>query len=334
MNKKNHAFVIFLVSVLTGFGLSAQAQFIKGTTVPADTTFNVPRVYRQIKNNYPQAVPAKDSIPAGVIADRDLVYAHLPETSFGPRDLHVDLFRPEKAGKYPALILVHGGGWRAGDKSLQVPMAQMIAQKGFVAVAVEYQLSLEAKYPAAVHNIKAAIRWLRANADEFNIDPDFIAISGCSAGGQLAALVGMTNGVNQFEGSMGNNGQSSAVQAVIDIDGVLDFMAPLSLNLDRRPDSPDVQWLEGDFYTRPDRWKEASPIFWLNENSVPVLFLNSGFPRFTAGQYEMISMMERWGIYHELHKFDVQIHPFWLFHPWVDETVTYMVEFMRKVSQD
>lgn len=319
--------LIAFLGIVTGL----QAQTIPGTSIPADTTFNVPRVWRQIAKNYPDAKPATDNVPAGVIAGRNLVYAHLPETPFGPRDLHLDLFRPEKPGNYPALVLVHGGGWRAGDKSLQVPLAQQIAANGFVTVAVEYQLSLEAKYPAAVHNIKAAIRWLRANADKFQVDTAHIAISGCSAGGQLAALVGMTNDVEQFEGCMGNPDQSSAVQAVIDIDGVLNFMAPLSLNLQRRPDSPDVQWLEGDFLSRPDRWKEASSIYWVNEQSVPVMFLNSGFPRFTAGQHEMLFMLNEFGIYNEVHKFDVQVHPFWLFHPWFDQTVLYMVGFMNKV---
>lgn len=172
--------ILLTVSIFIAFGL--QAQFIPGTTIPADTTFNVPRVWGQIAKNYPEAKPAKDSVPAGVIAERNIVYAHLPETPFGPRDLHVDLFRPEKQGNYPALVLVHGGGWRAGNKSLQVPLAQQIAAQGFVAIAVEYQLSLEAKYPAAVHNLKAAIRWLRANADKYNVDTNHIAISGCSAG--------------------------------------------------------------------------------------------------------------------------------------------------------
>ena len=75
---------------------------------------------------------------------------------------------------------------------------------------------------------------------------------------------------------MGVVNYSSEVQAIIDMDGVINFMAPLSLNLYRRPDSPDVQWLGGTFYERPDLWKEASPAYWANENSVPMLFLNSG----------------------------------------------------------
>jgi pectinesterase len=299
--------------------------------IPFDSTYNVARVHRQIQKNYPYAVPVPDSLPAGVKEYRGIVYAHLPETPFGPRDLRADVFTPVKAGKYPALIMVHGGGWRSGNKSMQVPLAQRIAAQGLVTVAVEYQLSLEAKYPAAVHNIKAAIRWVRANADRYNIDTSRIAISGCSAGGQLAMLVGLTNGLPQFEGTHGTPGYSSSVQAIIDIDGVVDFMAPLSLNLDRKPDSADIFWLEGSFYERPDRWKEASPIFWANEKSVPMLFLNSGFPRFHAGQNELIGMMDNWGIYTEVHKFDVKVHPFWLFHPWAGQTEEYMVRFLKKI---
>ncbi|MDW7691324.1 alpha/beta hydrolase [Flammeovirgaceae bacterium SG7u.111] len=298
--------------------------------IPRDTTYTTLITYNKIKKNYPEAVPAPDKLPKGVKEERDVVYTTLPDTPFGSRDLHVDVFQPKKKGKYPALIMVHGGGWRSGDKSMQIPMAQKLAAKGFVTVCVEYQLSLEAKFPAAVHNIKAAIRWMRANAEKYNIDPDKIAISGCSAGGQLAALVGMTNGVEKMEGDHGHPEFSSEIQAVVDIDGVIDFMAPLSLNLDRRPDSPDVEWLGGTFYEVPGTWKDASSIFWANENSAPILFLNSGYPRFHAGQDEMIGMFKIWDIYTEVHKFDVQVHPFWLFDPWVNPTVDYIAVFLTK----
>ncbi|MDP4210491.1 MAG: alpha/beta hydrolase [Bacteroidota bacterium] len=328
MNVKRLSLAISFLAV--GSFLFAQATE-KQLEIPRDTSYSVARVFNQIKKDFPYAVPAKDSLPGSVLGERNLVYATLPETPFGKRDLHLDLFQPRKAGKYPALIMVHGGGWRSGNKSMQVPMAQLIAAKGYVTVAVEYQLSLEAQYPAAIHNIKAAIRWMRANADKYGIDTSHIAISGCSAGGQLAALVGATNGLEKFEGKQGNNGFSSAVQAVIDIDGVLDFMAPASLNLNRKPDSPDISWLGGSFNQKPEIWKEASSIFWINKSSVPVLFINSGFSRFHAGQDEMIGIMKELNIYTEVHKFDVKMHPFWLFHPWVDQTTAYMADFMKKV---
>ena len=323
MKRSKLLYTIIFISI----GLYINAQ----TNIPIDSSYNIPREQRKFAKKYPYAFAAKDSLPQGVNEYRDVIYLTLNDTPFGKRDLHLDIFKPEKKGPLPALIMVHGGGWRSGNKNMQVPMAQMIAKQGFVTIAVEYQLSLEAQYPAAVHNIKAAIRWVRANAEKYNINPDKIAISGCSAGGQLAALIGMTNGIDQFEGNMGNLEYSSDVQAIMDIDGVLNFLAPSSLNLKRKANSADISWFGGSFYEKPEIWKEASSIYWANENSVPILFLNSGYSRFHAGQDELIGMLKEWGVYHEVYKFNIKVHPFWLFHPWVDETVLYMTDFLNKV---
>jgi pectinesterase len=315
---------ILIISIAFSFKVLAQIQ-----TIPRDTSYSVENVFKQIHNQFPMAVPAKDSVPKSVKAERNIVYTTLPTSPYGKRDLHLDIFRPEKAGKYPAIVMIHGGGWRSGTRQMQVPMAEMLAANGFVTIPVEYQLSLEAKYPAAVYNIKSAIRWVHANAEKYGIDTSKIAISGCSAGGQLASLVGLTNGVQSFEGGQGNTGWSSAVKAIIDIDGVIDFMAPNSLNLKRQSNSPDIEWLGGAFEQKPATWKEASPIFWATEKTtVPILFLNSGFSRFHAGQDELIGMMKEWGIYYEVHGFDIKMHPFWLFHPWVDKTVDYIGQFL------
>jgi pectinesterase len=321
---QNVLWVILFVS----FYAKAQQTAIK---IPKDTSFTVKNEFKKYRKNFPNIKSAKDSLPGNVNERRNLVYTTLKNTPFGDRDLHLDVFSPKKKGKYPALIMVHGGGWKAGDKMLQVPLAQKLAAKGIVTICVEYQLLQEAKYPAALYNIKSAVRWTRANADKFGIDPDKIAISGCSAGGQLALLTGLTSGIESKEGDQGNLGFSSKIQAIVDLDGVVDFMAPLSLNLNRKPDSPDVEWLGGTFYEKPEIWKEASPIFWANEKSCPILFINSGFPRFHAGQDELIGMMKDWGIYTEVHKFDIQLHTFWLFHPWIDPTANYINDFLIKV---
>ncbi|MFG6685831.1 alpha/beta hydrolase fold domain-containing protein [Mariniflexile sp. HNIBRBA6329] len=303
----------------------------KNIKIPRDTTYKVTSEYKKYLKYFPYIKPAKDSLPNNVNQFREVVYTTLKNTPFGDRDLHVDIFSPKKSGKYPALLMVHGGGWRSGDKSLQIPMAQKLAARGYVTVCVEYQLSMEAKYPAAVYNIKSAVRWMRANASKYGIDTNKIAISGCSAGGQLAMLTGLTNGIDDKEGNHGNLDFSSDIQAIIDIDGVVNFMAPTSLNLNRKPNSPDIEWLGGSFYEKPEIWKDASSIYWANEKSPPILFLNSGFPRFHAGQDELIGMMNNWGIYTEVHKFNEEIHTFWLFHPWVNQTVNYIDNFLIKV---
>lgn len=299
--------------------------------IPKDTSFNVQSDYKKNLKYFPFITPAKDSLTDNIVAHREVVYTTLKNTPYGDRDLHLDVFSPKKTGSYPALIMVHGGGWRSGNKSLQIPMAQKLAERGYVTVCVEYQLSLEAKYPAAVFNIKSAIRWMRANAEKYNINPNKIAISGCSAGGQLALLVGLTNTIESKEGNHGNLGFSSNIQAIIDLDGVVDFMAPESLNLNRSPNSPDIEWLGGSFYEKPEIWKDASPIFWANEKSPPILFITGGFPRFTAGKNELLGMFKNWNIYSEVHTFNEKIHPFWLYNPWINQTVNYMDNFLIKI---
>lgn len=318
-----------VLTLLIAVVVNCSAQ--QSANIPRDTSYNIPKVFSQIRKDYPYAIPVKDSLPPNLKEFRSLVYATLPKTAFGKRDLHLDIFRPKDEKLLPALILVHGGGWRSGDKSMEVPLAQLVAKSGFVTIPIEYQLSLEAKYPAAVYNIKAAIRWVKANAKLYGIDTNKIAISGTSAGGQLAALVGTTNGVSKFEGNQGETTSSSKVQAIIDIDGVISFIAPGSLNLDRKADSPDVAWLGGSYLQRPDLWKEASAGYWANEKTVPMLFINSGFSRFHAGQDELVASLKEWGIYQEVYQFNVKVHPFWLFHPWADETAGYISTFMKKV---
>ncbi|WNH09120.1 alpha/beta hydrolase fold domain-containing protein [Thalassobellus suaedae] len=327
---KKPKYVIIFIFFLSLSISQIQAQNSK-VEIPKDTSFNIISDYKKNLKYFPFITPAKDALPNNVTENRNVIYTTLKNTPFGDRDLHLDIFSPKTTGKHPALIMVHGGGWRAGDKSLQIPMAQKLASRGYVTVCVEYQLSLEAKYPAAVYNIKSAIRWMRANAEKYGIDKDKIAVSGCSAGGQLAMLVGLTNGIDNKEGNYGNLDQSSHIQAIIDIDGVVDFMAPLSLNLNRKPNSPDIEWLGGSFYEKPEIWKDASSIFWANENSPPILFLNSGYPRFHAGQDELIGMMKEWKIYTEVHKFDNKIHTFWLYNPWTNKAVNFIDNFLIKV---
>ncbi|MFT3752415.1 MAG: alpha/beta hydrolase [Paludibacter sp.] len=317
-------YLFILVSLLASTNLEAE-------TLAPDTSYTAYQTWQKIRKKYPDVKIALQEHQLPVTGNYNQVYATVTDSANGPRELHLDIFRPQKPGKYPALIMIHGGGWRSGNKSLEAPMAQRIALRGYVAVPVEYRLSTEARYPAAIHDIKAAIRWIKANAGKYSIDTTRIAIEGESAGGQLAMLVGMTNNVSKFEGTEGVLSASSCVQAVIDVDGVVDFMAPASLKTPRKPDSPDAYWLGGTFEEKPLIWKDASPIFLVNEHSVPVLFICSTQPRFHAGRDEMIDMLNQHKIYSETHTIPDSPHSFWLLHPWFEPTVGYMVHFLDKV---
>jgi hypothetical protein len=141
--------------------------------------------------------------PEGVRIERGIVFA---EVDGDP--LKLDLYVPEKAaGKLPALVWIFGGGWRVGDRGKIV--VAPIATRGYVVASIDYRLSGKAKFPAQIHDCKAAIRFLRANAERFNIDPRRIGVCGPSAGGHLAALLGSGNDESRLEGEVGTTGRSS-----------------------------------------------------------------------------------------------------------------------------
>jgi len=326
--------ICLVLACVLVFCLKGQDRGIK--PVPHDTSFTPYQAWISIHNDFPEATIVKPQHRTGISVQYDLVYATLSHTPFGKRELRLDLFCPEKKGKYPALILIHGGGWRSGNKSLEIPLALQIAAHDYVTACVEYRLSPEALYPAAVYDIKAAIRYLRFNSVRFNIIPDRIAISGSSAGGQLASLIGMTGDLKKFEGNEGNNSVSSGVQAIIDLDGILDFTDPNESAKDNNPArrSAGACWFGATFKESPEKWIEASPISYAGNKTPPMLFINSSLPRFHAGRDSVIAILNAHHIYSEVNTIPSSPHPFWLFHPWFEPTVGYMAAFLDKILKN
>lgn len=318
--------VLVISSVLTSY---SQNIIIDG--VPRDTSFTLHSAYTKEKKYRPYIEKVLSDLPSGVTAYEGVVYS---EPNKG-RELLLNLYRLNDNKKYPALIMVFGGGWSSGSLWMQVPMAQQIAKYGYVTIPVEYRLSPEAKYPAAVHDLKTAIRWIRANADKYGIDTTRIAISGCSAGGQLAALVGITNGQPAYENRVEYADHSSGVQAVINIDGVTNFFgAELDSNkeaLAKGKKSPAaIKWL-GDFEEDRENWKAASSLYHVTGKSAPICFINSSIPRFHDGRDDTIEKLNGYGIYSEVHEIPDTPHPFWLFRPWFDTNIRYMIGFLNKI---
>jgi len=135
----------------------------------------------------------------------------------GGRDLKCDVYTPQGGGNGTGVLVLYGGGWRIGDRSRMEPACLSLARRGFVCVAGEYRLTPEAPWPAQIHDVKAAIRWMRANAGRLGIDPDKIAAEGHSAGAHLTLLAAGTPGVTAFEGDGGNAGVSSALAAAVGV---------------------------------------------------------------------------------------------------------------------
>ena len=302
---------------------------------PRDTTFTIYSAALKVTKQFPNAELVIPKLPKGVQEKKDIVY-----TSYGSRKMHLDIYSPAKKNKlYPAIILIHGGGWSSGSRQMEIPMAQFLASHVYVAALVEYRLSPEALYPASLIDLSASIKWLRANSGQYNIDTNKIALYGCSSGGQLAALLGTSNENPEvpnytLPNSVENN-HSSRVQAIIDIDGVLDMTDPNESAKDTNSYKPSAgkEWLGCSYKENPGLWKEASAINWVNLNSAPICFINSSLPRFHAGRDAFITKLNKLGIYSEVHTIPDTPHEFWLFHPWFDVASGYILKFLDRIFQ-
>ncbi|MDR3403165.1 MAG: alpha/beta hydrolase [Chthoniobacter sp.] len=211
----------------------------------------------------PQLAPAFE-------AKRDIEYARVGDLS-----LQLDLYIPP-AQHGPLIVYVHGGAWRGGSKT-EMPLGLLI-QEGFAVASVDYRLSPQAQFPAQVHDIKAAIRFLRAQQSGLGIDARRIVIAGASAGGHLAALVGVTNGNKELEGNVGTNpGQSSDVQGIISLFGASNLMTILDQSTEhgRSVRVPALQLLLGGQPTeKPELAKLASPVEHIDAHDPPLLLLH------------------------------------------------------------
>lgn len=213
------------------------------------------------------AESSKQVLPADVEVIRDVVVG-----SGGERPLRADVYFPKTrpADALPAVIFIHGGAWRKG--SYQSRRGIPLAQHGYVAVTIEYRLSSEAKWPAQIEDCKLAVRWLRANAAKYQVNPDRIGVWGISAGGHLAACLGVMGDQPQFEGAGGYPKTSSAVQAVADFSGPADFT---SGGESVHGGAKILGQLFGVSYaenTAP--WKQASPIIYAKKDVPPFLVIH------------------------------------------------------------
>lgn len=320
--------LLFISFISTTLFVNAQNKVSK-KIIHVDTSFTIYSAAEKVQKDYPFAKLVTPNLSAEVDSFNNVVYA-----DYGERKLHMDLFVPKENGEIcPAVIFVHGGGWHSGNKSHQVPMAMDLATHGFVTAAVEYRLSAEATYPAAVKDLKASIKWMKANSKKYKIDTAKIAILGCSAGAQLASLVGFSNGEKKYEPGNIYPNVSSDVQAVINIDGLLDFTSNESKEFDidtAKPRSAHL-WFGSSFKTNPELWREGSAYFHVDENDVPIIFINSSLPHYHAGRDSMAVKLEKFNIYYEVHNIKNTPHPFWLFHPWYPETLNYVENFLDKI---
>jgi acetyl esterase/lipase len=203
--------------------------------------------------------------------ERDVEYARADQHS-----LLLDLYVPSDQDAPPLIVWVHGGAWRSGSK-MDVPIRQLV-ERGFAIASVDYRLSPVARFPAQVHDIKAAIRYLRARQRVHGYDSSRVVIAGSSAGGHLAALVGVSNGVTALEGSVGEHAQASSdVQAIVSFYGASNLQTILSQSTPHglKVRVPALELLLGG---QPDAQAElarlASPVAHVDERDPPLLLIH------------------------------------------------------------
>ncbi|RZK56806.1 MAG: alpha/beta hydrolase [Hymenobacter sp.] len=299
---------------------------------PRDTSFTVYSAFVKAKKQYPDINIARPAVPASIRQQSNLTYC-----TVGSRALHADVCQPTKKqrGGYPAVLFIHGGGWRSGERSQHLPLAQQLAARGYVAVLAEYRLSTEALYPAAVLDLRAALRWLRANARAYNIDTARVAVWGFSAGGQLAALLATTGGEATPAGPACYPTHSSSVQALVDVDGTLAFIHPESgEGDDRKGPSAATLWLGATKTAQPELWQQAGALRHVSASTPPTLFINSAVARMHAGRDDFMTQLDAHHIYHEAHTLPDTPHTFPLFTPWFQPTLDYTAAFLDRVFKD
>lgn len=201
---------------------------------------------------------------------KDIEYARVGEHS-----LLLDLYRPVGADA-PLVVWVHGGAWRSGSKD-KMPLGFLV-ERGYAVASVDYRLSGVAKFPAQIHDCKAAIRFLRGSADKYGLNTDKIAVAGSSAGGHLVAEIGVTNGQTTLEGSVGEHATTSSdVHAIVDLYGPTNFRTILKQStphgLSVRVPALDLLLGAGP-EKKPELAALASPVFHVDEDDPPLLIIH------------------------------------------------------------
>ena len=320
--KRNYFFILLML-----IGFNGYSQSTKGITGKPDTSYSLHSAYEATIKTNPEAKFVDEFHFTNLVEEKNINYCKT-----GDRKLLIDAFYAKwrASSKRTAIIIIHGGGWRTGNRTLHYPLAQRLASLGYVCFTPEYRLSTEALYPAGVYDIKSAIRWVRKNAAKYNINEDRIVVAGHSAGGELAAMMGATNGIPSFEGDGCNKAISSKVNAVIDIDGILAFIHPESgEGDDSKRISAATNWFGYSKTENADLWKQGSPLTHAGPHAAPTLFLNSNVPRMHAGREDFIDVLSRYHIYFDVKTFDAP-HSFILFNPWLDSSIVYINRFLKK----
>jgi len=317
---------VYLLAVVAFCVSCAQTE---NTSYPVNTGYTLESAFKKLSDKKPET-SWPDPV-ANIVVQKAQVHKKV-----GTRWLKADVYRSaSQEGLRPAIILVHGGGWATGIKGMWFALAERLAAQNYVAVTVDYRLSPEAKYPAAVQDIRDAIYWLRANAKHYGVDKHNIVLAGGSAGGQLASLVGLTAGNLVLDQYAPKRSSNARVKAVVNIDGLSSFVVPMALKHENAPHknpSAAGAWLGGAYQAIPETWEQASPLNYVSNITPPMLFFKGEAARFTAGIEQMSAKLRELNIPFRVESFPDAPHSFWLFDPWVSPTAEKITAFLSSIG--
>ncbi|MBO9199353.1 MULTISPECIES: alpha/beta hydrolase [Niastella] len=320
--------------LLSIFSLAAysQAQHVDGFSSTPDTSYTTWSAFVNTRKTHPEIQIVPELKSKSIAEKRNIQYIH----AGGKYVRWIDAFYP--AGKsnerHPAIVIIHGGGWRSGNRTQHYPLAQHLAARGYACFTPSYALSTYAQYPVAIYDLKEAVRWVVRHADKYHVDTSKITVLGFSAGGELAAILGTTVDNLRFVRPQNKLKilKVEPIHALIDIDGTLSFTHPeTGEGDDSKKTSAATYWLG---YSRKDSlalWNEASPLTHVGPHTPPTLFINSGVARMHAGRDDFIKVLDQYKIYSEVKTFENAPHSFCLFDPWFQPTVNYIDDFLKRV---
>ena len=277
-------------------------------------------------------VDGRTEIPTRTLNDLN-AKLNVTYARYGDRTLQMDIYRPCDAwSELPAVVCIHGGGWAKGDRSSHRKVAQAIAARGFVAATISYRLSGEAGFPAAIHDCKAAVRFLRANANEYGIDGANIGAIGLSAGGHLTALLATSNGEPELEGDGGNAEFSSEIQAAVPMGAQTDLLSQRTREISGMDDRGQIwrQFLGGSQEQRTPTYRLASPLHHLDESDPPCWFITGEMDDPSTRADAFRRSMSDLGIESGVTVIQDAPHPFLGKQIWFDEMVEVADTFFTK----
>jgi len=266
-------------------------------------------------------------LPDSLSEHLELVYAE--QGAGRDRKMHLDLYVPKSGGPHATILTVHGGGWLGGSKKYFREIAVLLAARGYAVANVEYRLAEEAKFPGAVQDVAAAVRWLRGNAAKYSIDPDRIGAVGGSAGGHLVGMVATTAASNKYN-DHNTPDQSSHLQAAVLMGSGVDQVARVK-ETKRGSIANCVIFFGAEYHENPGIYVEASPITHVSKNTPPLLFLDGGLDRPGQRYVGMRKKLDTLDVTNELVVIDGAKHGHWGSEPYRSKFVESMDAFFKKI---